>query len=135
MVERHWTLALAVGAIVLVSACADRTGSAERRQTEAVASPSFVNKVWRVSESSAVAPGTLYVFLSEGTLLITSDHSKPALGTWTQDGGGLTMVEESIAYTVDILNLSAGEFRIRSHNPGGAVEIRMVPAAAVPLPQ
>ncbi len=34
--------------------------------------PGFIDKVWRVSESSAVAPGTLYLFLSEGTLLITS---------------------------------------------------------------
>jgi hypothetical protein len=33
-----------------------------------------------VSTSTRVAPGQLYVFLSEGTLLITSPHSKPALG-------------------------------------------------------
>ena len=122
-------------AIVLASACADRTGSVEPRQAETIARPSFINKVWRISESSAVAPGTLYVFLSDGTLLITSDHSKPALGRWQHAGGVLTMVEESIPYKVDILNLSAGEFRIRSHNPGGAVEIRMVPADDVPPPQ
>ena len=65
--------------------------------------------------------GHLYVFLSDGTLLITSEHSKPALGTWQHAGGVLTMVEESIPYKVDILNVSAAEFRIRSHNPGGAV--------------
>ena len=122
-------------ALFLVSACADRTGSAEPRQAETIARPSFINKVWRVSESSAVAPGTLYVFLADGTLLITSEHSKPALGTWTHAGGVLTMVEESIPYKVDILNSSAGEFRIRSHNPGGSVEIRMVPADDVPPPQ
>ena len=122
-------------AILLVSACADRTGSAEPRQAETITRPSFINKVWRVSESSAVARGTLYVFLSDGTLLITSEHSKPALGTWQHAGGVLTMVEESIPYKVDILNLSVGEFRIRSHNPGGAVEIRMVPGDDVPPPQ
>ena len=121
--------------IVLVSGCTDRTGSAEPRQAETIARPTFINKVWRVSESSAVARGTLYAFLSDGTLLITSEHSKPALGTWTHAGGVLTMVEESIPYKVDILNLSAAEFRIRSHNPGGAVEIRMVPADDVPPPQ
>ena len=133
--KRIWTLSLPVVASVLVSACADHSGSVAPRQTETIAAPSFINKVWRVSDSSAVAPGTLYVFLSDGTLLITSEHSKPALGTWKHAGGGLTMVEESIPYHVDILNLSAGEFRIRSHNPGGSVEIRMVPADDVPTPQ
>jgi hypothetical protein len=108
----------------MIGACASDTGSAERGRAGA----GFVNKVWRVSESSAVAPGTLYVFLSEGTLLITAEHSKPALGRWTQEGGALTMVEESIAYKVDILNLTDDEFSIRSHNPGGSVEIRLVPA-------
>ena len=126
---------LLVVAMVLVSACADRAGPVEPRQTETITGASFINKVWRVSESSAVAPGTLYVFLSDGTLLITSEHSKPALGTWQHAGGVLTMVEESIPYKVDILNVSAAEFRIRSHNPGGAVEIRMVPADDVPLPR
>ena len=109
-------------------ACSSNAGSAEQARAESTAKPTFVNKVWRVSESSAVAPGTLYVFLSEGTLLITSQHRKPALGSWKQEGGLLTMVEESLAYKVDILNLTDDEFRIRSHNPGGSVEIRLVPA-------
>jgi hypothetical protein len=74
-----------------------------------------------------VAPGTLYVFLSEGTLLITSPNSKPALGTWKYEGGALTMVEEGIPYKVDILRLSKDEFRIRSNNPGQPVEITLVP--------
>jgi hypothetical protein len=89
----------------------------------------FTNKVWKVSQSSAVATGTLYVFLEEGTLLIASANSKPALGRWKLDGGALTMVEESIPYKVDILNLTAEEFRIRSHNPGGTVQITLVPGA------
>lgn len=89
----------------------------------------FTNKVWKVSQSSAVATGTLYVFLEEGTLLITSANSKPALGRWKLDDGALTMAEESIPHKVDILNLTAEEFRIRSHNPGQAVQITLVPAA------
>ena len=89
---------------------------------------SFVNKVWQARDSTGVAPGTIYVFLSEGTLLITSSREKPMVGTWKQDGEALTMVEEGIPYRVDVLRLSADEFRIRSNNPGGAVEIRLVPA-------
>lgn len=92
----------------------------------------FVNRVWRVAESSSVAPGQLYVFLSEGTLIVASPNGKPTLGTWANEAGALTMVEEGIAYKVDILGLNKNEFRIRSKNPGGAVEIRFVPAEGSP---
>jgi len=95
-------------------------------------SVSFVNKVWRVSESSSVAPGMLYVFLSEGTLVIASPNGKPALGEWKDEGGALTMVEESVSYKVDVLKLSKDEFKIRSNNPGEPVEITLVPAEGPP---
>lgn len=70
----------------------------------------------------------LYVFLSEGTLVMASPHGKPAFGTWKSEGGKLTMVEEGLPYEVDILKLDAEGFTIRSHNPGEAVTIEMVPA-------
>lgn len=56
----------------------------------------FVDRVWKVASSSGVATGTLYVFLSEGTLVIASPNSKPSLGSWAFKDGELTMVEESI---------------------------------------
>lgn len=92
------------------------------------AKPDFVNRVWSVASSSAVGPGTLYVFLSEGTLVITSPNSKPMLGSWRRSGEGLIMVEESIEYPTDILKLEAGSLVIRSHNPGSPVDISLVPA-------
>ena len=98
--------------------------------TPAPAGPaSFVNRVWQVAESSGMTPGQLVVFLSEGTLVFASPHETPALGTWTHDGQALTMVEEGISYPTDIVSLSPNEFKIRSHNPGGVVETRFVPAA------
>jgi len=96
---------------------------------------SFVNRVWKVAESSAMTPGQLVVFLSEGTLVFASTTATPAFGKWTYDGQALTMVEEGISYPVDILSLSASEFRIRSHNPGGVVETRFVPAEGDPPAQ
>jgi len=108
----------------------------ERRSDETKdAAASFVNKVWRVRESSGAAPGQLYVFLSEGTLVMASPNSKPAFGTWKYEGGALTMVEEGIPYKTDILKLSKDEFRIRSNNPGGAVEITLVPAEELSPPK
>ncbi len=44
------------------------------------APPAFANKVWKALTSSAVEPGTFYVFLSDGTLLITPAHGTSALG-------------------------------------------------------
>jgi hypothetical protein len=85
----------------------------------------FVDRVWEVSSSASVAPGTLYVFLSEGTLVIASPNSKPALGTWEFENEKLTMIEESIPYQVDILSLNEHELTIRSNNPGSPVEIRL----------
>lgn len=94
----------------------------------------FVNRVWTVAESESVAKGTLYVFLSEGTLVVASPHAKPMLGSWRHEGEELVMVEDSIAYPTDILHLDEKEFRIRSHNPGSPVEIRMVRADSSPAP-
>lgn len=96
--------------------------------TAATAPATFVNRVWRVADSTAVAPGQLYVFLSEGTLVMTSPSSTPSFGTWRRDGDGFTMVEDGRPYRVDILALTDQEFRIRSHNPGQPVDIRLVPA-------
>jgi hypothetical protein len=90
----------------------------------------FVNRVWQVAESSAVTPGQLYVFLSEGTLVVASPTGTPSLGRWSRTGDGLTMIEEGISHPTDIVALTATEFRIRSHNPGQPVDIRLVPATA-----
>lgn len=93
----------------------------------------FVDRVWQVRESSAVAPGTLYVFLSDGTLLVTAEKQKPSFWRWTYEHGALTMIEESVAYPTDILGLNDKEFTIRSHNPGEAVLITLVPVVGVSL--
>src|SRR5262245_57939479 len=67
------------------------------------AEPSFINKVWAVTESTAVAPGSLRVFLSDGTLVMTSVNEKPTLGAWHAEDGHLIVTEESRDYLTDIL--------------------------------
>lgn len=116
--------------LLLLSGCskpqAPAASAPEPPRQEAAAS--FVNQVWKVSRSSGVEPGMLYVFLSDGTLVITSPHARPAFGTWRSENGALTMVEESIPYKVEILKLSPAEFTIRIHSPGEPLEITFVPA-------
>lgn len=124
-----WLTAIAL--VVVTGGCArEPTGepSGSGPAAAAPAATTFVNRVWQVRESSAVAPGTLYVFLSEGTLVITSPHSRPTLGTWKQQSDGLTMIEDGIPYRIDVLALNDKEFRIRSHNPGEPIEIALIPA-------
>jgi len=118
-----------VAAAAILSACS-RPPAAAPPPAER---PGFVNRVWRVERSTAVSPGTLYVFLSDGTLVVASPNGKPSLGTWKREVGKLTMVEEGITYAVDILRLDAGRFAIRSHNPGEPVDIEMVPAPSPPV--
>ena len=50
---------------------------------------SFVNRVWVVAESKQVERGALRVFLSDGTLVMTSPNSTPAFGQWRSEGGRL----------------------------------------------
>lgn len=96
--------------------------------------PAFADRVWRVRSSTAGEPGSTYAFLADGTLVIDSPHGTPMHGKWSYDDGKLVMTEEGAAYPTDIVALDAGTFRIRSHNPGGAVDITLVPAPDVPLP-
>jgi hypothetical protein len=104
-------------------------GSPANPPAGTAAPASFINRVWRVASSSSGAEtGVLYVFLSDGTLVISSPHGTPSVGKWKQDAGGLTMIEEGISYKVSVLTLSADEFRIMIDNPGNAVEISFVPA-------
>lgn len=95
----------------------------------------FVGKVWQVKDSSAVEAGTTYAFLADGTLVVDSDSGTPLYGQWTFDAGKLTLIEEGQSYPTDILKLDAGEFRIRSHDPGEPVETLLVPAADQTLPK
>jgi len=98
------------------------------------AKPAFADKVWKVKASSAVAVGTTYTFLSNGTLVIDAEQGTPGYGQWTYVDGALTMIEEGQSYPTDILRLDDQTFEIRSNNPGGAVTITLVPAEGAALP-
>jgi len=99
--------------------------------------PSFVNKVWVVQESPTVHPGQLYVFLSEGSLVVASPHGTPRLGSWSLERGSLTIVEDGVSHPVDVVTLTDSELLLRLHDPGEGVEVRLVSAggdAGGPVP-
>jgi hypothetical protein len=141
-----------VASMVVLSACepAPPTPNAAAERTPAATSPAaaepavspaseaarpgFAGKVWRVQSSTAGEPGSTYAFLADGTLVIDSPHGTPMYGKWSYGDGKLVMTEEGVAYPTDIVALDAGTFQIRSHNPGGVVDITLVPAPDAPLP-
>lgn len=130
-----WGLAALLAALTLagcsVGAPAPEPGTAvpASQSTPAQALPdAFVNRVWQVTESEQVAIGDLRVFLSDGTLVMTSAHARPAFGSWIFEAGRLTIIEEGQRYATDILDLSTQTFRIRMHSPGEPVVIRFSPA-------
>ena len=110
-------------------------GEAASPAAPEVTPAAFVDKVWRVKSSSAVAPDTVYAFLSDGTLVVDSPGGTPMHGQWRFEGGKLTMIEEGQSYPTDILRLDASELHLRSHNPGEPVDIVLTLAPDAPLPK
>ena len=98
--------------------------------TPASDAPAFVGTVWKVVKSDGVQAGTTYTFNADGSLVIASaPGNPPGQGKWTYTDGKLAIEEEGVTYPTDIVRLDASHFDIRSHNPGGTLDIQMVPAA------
>lgn len=91
--------------------------------------PAFVGTTWKVVKSDGVQAGTTYTFNADGSLVIASaPGNPPGEGKWAYADGKLVIEEEGASYPTDILRLDAAHFDIRSHNPGGTLDIQMVPA-------
>ncbi|WP_101676091.1 hypothetical protein [Alloalcanivorax mobilis] len=88
----------------------------------------LINRVWTVRASNAVTTGTLYVFLEDGTLVITSSYSEPALGQWQLQDGQLILVEQGIRYQADVLAVDRNELRLVVHSPGEPVRMTLTAA-------
>jgi len=81
--------------------------------TDPAATP-LVNTVWRVTSGNR-APGTLFVFLSNGTLVMTSCVEVYRLATWrAETTDRLTIVEDTpVQYTADIQALSQSSLSLQ----------------------
>lgn len=126
--RRYWrVVVLVIGALCVVVGLIGYGQGGGAKQGSA--QEGFVNKVWQIKTSNSIEPGMLYVFLSDGTLVMASPSSQPSLGRWTRTEKGLNLIEEGITYPTEILGLTRDEFRIRSLNPGDPVELQLAPAA------
>jgi hypothetical protein len=91
--------------------------------------PEFANRVWKVAKGSTGDPGTYYVFLSDGSMLIASPHGTPSLASWHYSGEVLTMVEEGLPHPATVLQSTPDTLAIRIVGSGEPVEMTFVPGS------
>jgi hypothetical protein len=70
------------------------------------------------------------VFLADGSLLITSPHGTPSLGTWHYSGEVLTMVEQGLPHQATVLRLTPDTFSISIAGSGQPVVLTFTPGTA-----
>ncbi len=100
-------------------------------QTTGPAPGFLVNTVWRVTSGNR-APGTLFVFLSNGTLVMTSCVEVYRLATWrAETTDRLTIVEDTaVQYTADIQALSQNSLSLRLNLRSEQVDLTLEAAQA-----
>ena len=77
--------------------------------------PPFVGKVW-LSTDSAAAPGTIRVFLADGTLLLDSCVETYRLARWTAiDANRIAWDEDGARIEAEIRQVNPDELEIRLH--------------------
>jgi len=126
-------LALSLAAGLLLQACSRPSPPVEKTAAASADSaaspdsaPAFVNKLWKVRRSSGGEPGALRVFFADGTMLMTSSHTTPALGRWEYRGDTLILIEEGIPYPATVQRLQADTFAITLRSPGEPLDITFV---------
>jgi hypothetical protein len=110
--------------IVLASLCGAMACSSSREPVDDAARPAegvptsqaagFVNKIWRVTEPDA-APGSLYIFLADGSLVQTSCVEVYRLSAWRREtSGALTITEDlSVRYEAEAESVGDRQLRLR----------------------
>jgi len=88
----------------------------------------FVDRVWVVDAATAVAPGSLYVFLSDNVLLTSPKGGTPTVGTWAEDVDGLVLTVKGRSSKVAVLELTAERFRFQMKGATPQAEVTLVPA-------
>jgi hypothetical protein len=94
----------------------------------------FVDRVWVVGASTAIAVGSRYVFLSDNVLVVSVKDGTPVVGTWAEDLDGLVLTERGRSSKVEVLELTEERFRIRVNTPKKPTDITLVPAITPPAP-
>ena len=102
----RWLLICSAGLIacVIAAACGSRD-----------AQPSFVGKAW-LSTDPAAAPGTLRIFLPDGTLVMDSCGEVYRLARWRAiDERRIEWQEDTARIEADVTQVSSDQLQLRLH--------------------
>ena len=105
------------GLIVCVLAAAGCTPSAdqEARTASPEAQPPFVGKAW-ISTDPSAAPGTLRIFLPDGSLVIDSCGETYRLARWRAiDQRRIEWQEDTARIEAEITQVSSDQLQLRLH--------------------
>jgi hypothetical protein len=97
------------------------------------AAPSrLMNRVWLVARPAGRAPGSFYVFLADGTLLMSSCVETYRLATWRAAGGDRLVVTEepAVSYGVRVLAVGERDARLRLELVSETVDLELRAATA-----
>jgi hypothetical protein len=106
--------------IVLLVGCGPPRASETQTPQDALRQPQFVGKVWLATDPSA-APGTLRIFLPNGTLLMDSCGETYRLAEWrTVCERRLEWTEDTARIAAEITRLTDDELELRLQLGGEA---------------
>ncbi len=90
-----------------------------------------MNTVWRVTAPTSRAPGSFYIFLADGTLVMTSCVETYRLATWQRaDEDTLTIIEDrATQYDADVAQPNDRELRLRLKLVSETVDLTLMRAA------
>ena len=90
----------------------------------------LTDRVWVKAGDEAALPGSIKIFLSDGTLVQDSCWETHRLSAWQMDGTStVSWNEDGIDIKADIVMLTADELVLTLKLRGGDVEERYAPAA------
>jgi hypothetical protein len=89
-----------------------------------------MNKVWRITSPPDRASGSFYIFLSDGTLVMTSCVETYRLATWRADGVSRLMIAEDpgVQYPAEIREVGDREAHLRLLLKSEQVELTLTQA-------
>ncbi|MBJ3783814.1 hypothetical protein [Devosia sediminis] len=118
-----------VGACAAVPSMAQEADP-QAEETEASEANPLLNRVWvRQAADSEVVPGTMHIFLADGTLVSDSCWETYRLSSWQQvSDSEISWEEDGTTISADIASLTADELVLNLKLVGGAEEQRFIPA-------
>jgi hypothetical protein len=99
-------------------------------ESQATSTPTFTDRVWLRADAGS-APGTMQIFLSDGTLISDSCFETYRLSSWRLDGDQLAWSEDGVDIRARVVSVDSDAPTLRLMLRGGEEEQRFN-AATVP---